>query len=579
MKKVFALLLCLAMVVTVFAGCQNNDDEDKGATIPMYLSSEIYSFDPAVAYTDEAAVKVLGLVYEGLFRVNSSGKVEKAICKSYKITEDPENDIHRIEFKLKNTAWSDGRLVQAQDFVYAIKRVMEPEFHGEAASMLFDIKNARAVKAGDMSIDDLGVVDSDKTVLQIDFETTIDYDQFIEYLASPLLVPIREDAVGKATDWASNTSILVCNGPFVVRSFSPGEKLVLERNIYYYRNVEEDRLKKYVVPYRLSISFKDDSSEQLVKFENGEIVYDAYLPLAKRAEYADKVTTSDMMTSLSYVFNTTKAPFDKADVRNALSLALDRQAIADIVVYAKAATGLITDGVRDAGSKKMFRENGGDLISASADLQKAKDLLNKAGVKGGSFAITIRNNEVDRAVAEYAQGVWKTLGFNVTIVEKSFSKYSNNDYDLVSNEFYKAYEGKDFDVISIDYQMMSTDAFPNLAQFATEFSGGKIDLASGNYEFTPHVSGYSNEEYDTLIESAFAEKDRTKRAEILHQAEEKLLADAPIIPLVTYQHAYIASSDLSKFTTAYYGFNNFAKAKLKDYEQYAEETTLLIPAQ
>ena len=580
MKRFLAFLMCILMVVPLMFSCANNDEEaeeDKGTTIPVYISSEIYNFDPAYAYTNEASVKILGLIYQGMFRINESGKRENALCKSYKIIEDESDGLYKIQFKLKDTKWSDGRAVQADDFVYAFKRIMEPEFMGEAVSMLFDIKNARAVKSGDASIDDLGVYAVDLTVLEIEFETRIDYEQFCDYLASPLLVPLREDAVNKATDWSSNTSILVCNGPFVVRTFDPGNKLVLERNIYYMRDVEEDKLTKYVVPYRLVMNFSKDAAENLVDFENVRIAYDAEISLASRSDYADKAETQDMQTVLSYVFNTKVAPFDNAKVRQALSLALDRTKIAEIMVYAAPAAGLITNGVYNTTikAKTTFRSVGGDLVSASADLTKAKSLLSEAGVSGGSFEITIRNNEVDRAVAEYAVSVWEQLGFSVSIRELDFSEYEENEYDLVTDEFAEAYAASDFDVISIDYQMFSTDAFPNLAQFAYAFAGGKMDLASGNFDYVPHVSGYASEEYNTLIESAFAEKDRTKRAEILHQAEALLISDAPIAPLAVYKNAYVLNSDLSKrsLSREFWGYTNFAKANLSNEENYTVETT------
>ena len=574
MKKIIALLLCLVMMTAVLAGCSaeenklgTNKDEDKGVTVPVYTVSQPMNFDPALSYKDEASAEILSYIYEGLFTFDSKGKVVKAMCDEYKNVSNEEDGDYAYEFYLKDSAWSDGRSVQAADFVYAFKRIMDPEFMGECATLLYSLKNARDVKLGNASIDDLGVYAVGKQILRIEFETKPDIDLFLQYLASPALVPLREDAVSKVADWSSNTSILVTNGPFVVRTSNLNEKLVLERNIYYYRDIDRDSLKKYVTPYRVSINFDADSAENLEAYNNGTVVLNSYLPLECRNEYKKNVETVDTMNVMTYMFNTNNDLFAKPEVRRALSIALDRQAIADILVFAKPAGGLITNGVfEDGRGSDDFRKEGGDLLSANID--EAKALLREAGVKGGSFTLTVRKTEVDIAVAEYAVQVWKQLGFDVKIEKLAYKKYIENDYDLVRDNFNNAYAAGDFDVIGVDVQMLTTDAFPNLAQFAKAFAGGKMDLSSGNFDAVPHITGFYEEEYDALIEQAFSETDADKRADILHDAEEYLLESAPVAPLVVYQNAYLKHKDLSKLDTTYFGNYDFTKVVLKNPEKH-----------
>ena len=233
--------------------CAQTDEEstDKGAVIPVYLTTEIYDFDPATAYTDDAATKILGMVYEGLYKFDKNGKVVPGIASDYKIKEDPESGLYELEIYLKETAWSDGRSVQAADFVYAIKRVLEPEFRGEAAAMLMEIKNARAVKAGDMSIDDLGVYDSDTKVIQIQFERKIDYEAFLAILASPMLYPVRETLLRRLPT-GRPTPDLVCNGPFVAY-FRARQNIIL--NATYITIATSKTINRQVCkPYRLAIN-------------------------------------------------------------------------------------------------------------------------------------------------------------------------------------------------------------------------------------------------------------------------------------------------------------------------------------
>ena len=133
--------------------------------------------------------------------------------------------------------------------------------------------------------------------------------------------------------------------------------------------------------------------------------------------------------------------FEKAEVRKALSMAIDRNQIVSIVTYAKAATGYVPYKVFDTATGTSFREVGGDVISASANLSEAQSLLSSAGVTKGSFAITVRNNEVDLAVADYVKGVWEGLGFTVEVEVLGTKK---NAEETVDDLFQDAYESGDF---------------------------------------------------------------------------------------------------------------------------------------
>ena len=387
MKKLISMLLAAATLVTLLAGCSSLKEDEKGAVVNVYLGSEISDFDPQLAYIDDSSVKVLGLIYEGLTRIGDNGKVEKALMKSYQIFENEEDNEYKMQITIKKTKWSDGRVVSADDVVYSWKRILDPEFSSAAASLLFDIKNARDVKMGDNSIDDLGVAAVDDDVLEIRFEGKIDYEQFLENLASPALVPLREDVVARyakeGTSFGAKVSTMCSNGPFAVKGLEKGELLILERNVYYFRNTEkDDALDKYVLPYRLVVNFDADVEENTAAFENGEIFYNSEIALSKRADLKKKAKISDLLSTHSYIFNTENKLFKDSDVRRGLSMAIDRNAIVDIVTYAEAATGLIPPAVYDKKVGDSFRKNGGEIIAAAADVSAAKSLIGKASGRG-----------------------------------------------------------------------------------------------------------------------------------------------------------------------------------------------------
>jgi len=588
MKRFLCLLLCLVMATALLAGC-GEDDEDKGAIIPVYLASPIGNFDPAYATHDVNGNIFLGLMFEGLFRIGENGKLEKAIAKSWTIKEDPDHDDYVMEIELNTTYWSDGRQVSADDFVYAWKRLLEPEYQSENASLLFDIKNARAVKDGDMTIDDLGLYAADTTVLQIVFERKIDYNQFLENTASLALLPLREDTAVRLENWASNNATMVTNGPFILKKieYAADQKTIsrieCERNVYYYRDVDRDHLKKSVFPYRFVMDFTKTAEEQAAMYEAGEIYVDANLPLSARA--GANAETGSTMSTATIVFNNNKAPFDKPEVRKALSQAIDRTALANIVVFAEAAEGFVPKGTFETTQGTSFR-SAGAVLNTAGDVAGAKSLLSSAGVSSGTIDLAIRSGDhVYQAVAEYVKGVWEQLGFTVNIVEFGQKYYIENEYDQWRDIFESVYRSGEFsytftevdsngneksetfacDAMLVDYYS-STNPFSILSSFSRPFSGGAMDLTSGSeYANVPHVCGYVSDSYDQLIENAYAETDRAARASILHQAEQALAADMPVAPLFTYKLGYQISGELSKVKTTGDGFFVLTKAALKNY--------------
>lgn len=583
MKKVLSLVLAMITAASVMAGCTTLEKDDtgsydKGAIIDMYLTTEVYDFDPQRSITDDAMLKIYSLIYEGLTKIGDNGKWEKALMKSYKIEKDEDGEFS-ILITLNSTRWSDGRTVQASDLVYSWKRLLDPDATNEASSLLYDIKNARAVKTGDATVDDLGIAAVDTYVLQVEFEEKIDLDLFFENCSSIALVPLREDVITRYKDandteiWAQKSTSIVTNGPFCPKEIIYGQTLRLERSSYYYLDAEkEEHLDKYVIPYRLLTEYSTGNAEaQLSALTSGNIFYNGEIPLSQRATYANDAVVTDMMGTHTYVFNTNNELFAKPEVRRALSMAIDRNQIVSIVTFAKPATGYIPTKVFDTASGTSFRDAGGDLISSTADVAGAKSLLSSAGVSGGSFTLTVRDNEVDRAIAEYVVGVWGDLGFKVT-VEAVKAKANSTDSTIYVDNFQNIYDSGEFDVIGIDMMMLSTDAFSALSQFAVSFSGNGVDMDSETYDLYGHISGYASDEYNELIEAAYAEKDRTARAAILHQAEEKLLEDMPVMPIIFLQDAYLYLGELSGIGTTYYGTRDFNDTQLKDYMTYKART-------
>lgn len=608
MKKIIALTLCLLMLVPVFAACSDVSEDQKGAYIAMYITEPVYNFDPARAYGNEAALKIISLMFDNLFILSKNGKVQKSLAKSYEVIEDEENEEYRMTIKLKPTSWSNGNALQAQDVVNSWRRILDSSNSFEAAALLYDIKNAKAAKEGKVSIDDIGLSAPNNETVEIVFDGPIDYDQFILKLTSYALAPIQENVVGRTDsefDWAKNPTVFSASGPFKLREISyekGAEQLILERNSYYLRDAEKDALDKSVKPYRLVVDFSKTAEEIMQDYKDGKIFYVGNIPLSMRGEWADEAKRSDALSTHSFMINqnaeikykttngdiTGEKIFANASVRKALSVALNRNAIAEAVVFAKPATGLVPDGVFNTNSKrKTFRDEGTDLIASSANRDEAIKLLGEANVDPSLFTFSISvpaYDDVHMEIAKIAQAAWNDLGFDVKI--NAIDVIENTDKDGETGEaiggvrddvFAEKYAKGDYEIASIDYTALSVDPFSVLAPFAFGFTGGaaidnnKVTDTIPEFKIPAHVSGYDSPEYNAKITAAFEEKDTKKRATILHEAEEILMKEMPIIPVVFNENATLTSKKLTGENVTYYGTPIFTKLKLKNYKEYLPE--------
>jgi len=594
--RIIALALCLLMVIPVFTSCSNEIVESQ---LQVYFSHQIYDLDPLNAFNNDAQAKVVSLLFAGLYKLDDNGKPKGDLVKKATINNDYDNKRYTITLTLNDTCWSDGSAVQSSDVVYTFQRVIKAQRSSDAASLLYKIKNAVAVKNGDVSIDDLGVYAVGTKVIEIEFEKEItkdDLEQFQINLASPALFPVREmNAEGK-DDWAKKQTSMVFSGPFILRkvSYTDGNKqLVLERNSYYYRNREKDDADKYVTPYRIIIDYEYTPQDQIALYENGQVLYASEIPLSLRNEYKDEVELLDTLSTHTYYFNqnalvTSKKPgeengfalFAIKEVRQALSLSIDRQAIKDAVVYGNIATGLVSGKIfSTTQEKKTFRDKVGEISLTNKD--KAASLLTSAGITPSnySFSISVRKGaEVHVAIANKVAECWSQLGFNVTvnpvgiIVNDEIDPITKENVFDIRDDLYEeeCVEAGNYEVLAIDLVAKSASAFSVLAPFAIDFTGNKT-VDGRNTVVTPHSTGYTSEKYNDLIKKAFNATDPDQVTEYLKQAEKLLVEeDAVVAPILFNQNAILISKDLSGLKESYYGFHYFNKAKLKKWEAYRD---------
>ncbi len=622
MKRVLALALCLCFGVLLLNACGLKEGE-KGAVIQLYLADFPQTLDPALLQGNSDTTQLLSLLFEPLTRMDEDGDVEGALADDWYGEYDTVNQEYAIFFELNESQWSNGTGVTADDVVWAWKRILNPDTESPYAPLLYCIKNAKAIKAGIMTSDDLGITAEDDHLLKVVFEDakdfteeeqeeygiqpyvvdedTFDYacDRFAENVSNIHLSPVSENVVKRYKDYKSeddrdhiyqwgdySAASIVTNGLFKVQSFVAGNRLVLERNGYY-RYDEDNDVDEYVTPYRLSITYYEgqikydpttgeggDTQEnyQAQKYNDGTIYMLSRFTKDNYGEYSKDMETASTTNGYAYLFNT--RTITDANVRRGLAAALDREEIVNSVTGTGevAATGYVPSGVFDTDSDTDFREVGGNTY---AELGNAEELL--SGSRGSYKLIYLipedfsRYNStqfsskrlLEQAVVNY--NVYENIA-NYAVERWGELGISVEAEGLVFSEYEQALKDGDFDIAGYNVIMDSTDALAYLAPYATMYSGRQVAIDLEGAGVTPGYTGLESDEYDALIDKATYTANPEDRAEALHEAERMLDELCPATMLFYYTNSYVASSELSGIGDAdYYGCLSLENLKLSDW--------------
>ncbi len=262
----------------------------------------------------------------------------------------------------------------AHDFVYAWKRVLNPETASRAAEWLYDLKGARAYHLGEAQNDaEVGVRALDDYSLQVELEEPAGY--FLHLLAFTTSLPVPRHIVEDLGARWVNPEHMVTNGPFMLKSWQPGEKVVLIRNPDYTGrhpgNLEEVELKlvkglspKYLKWYEADELDIIGIDSQIQEFDQA------------RRHHADEYITGPGFGTTCIGFDSSKPPFDDVRVRQAFVHTVDREYLANVVSrgYVDPATG----GFVPPGTPGHSTG-----IGLSYDVERARGLLEDGRISRG----------------------------------------------------------------------------------------------------------------------------------------------------------------------------------------------------
>ncbi|EJS66226.1 MULTISPECIES: peptide ABC transporter substrate-binding protein [Bacillus] len=515
MKQKKSHLMVMALVTTLLLTACNNkanksDAEAKKQVLNVTVSEEIPSLDTAKTM-DGTSAHVMQNIFEGLYVLDDQDQPIPAVAKSFKRSKDGK----KYTFDLrKDTKWSNGDSVTANDFMFAWKRAIKPETASQYAYMLFHVKNAKEINKGTMPLDTLGVKAINDYTLEVELEQPIPY--FLQLLALPIYLPQHESFLKEqGKNYALEPSNLIYNGPFVLEKWKHEQEFQLKKNATYW---DEKKVKLDEINFQIV----KDTMTAVNLYEAGDLDR-----VSINSQFVDKYKGNKELHMSSdpgiamIRFNEKNSALANKKVRQSISLALNKE---DFVAHfinngAKSASGLVPAGHINEETGKDLRKENGDL--SPYDLQNAKKIWEEAkkelGVEEVNLEFLTYEQDNAKRMAEYIKGdLEKHLqGLTIQINQQPFKQKlqleQTGDYDISMANW-----GPDY-----------KDPISYLELFTTDNQNNKMN--------------YSNLHYDELIKKAKSDfvLDQKKRWEALQEAERILLEDAAVAPLYQMGSAYI----------------------------------------
>jgi oligopeptide transport system substrate-binding protein len=485
---------------TGLAGCANGRivgfDKQK-RSLDIANQGEPLSLDPHKC-TGTWENNIVGNMFVGLTTEDTKSRPAPGMAQRWETSEDGLT----WTFYLRPAQWSDGESCDAHDFEFAFRRILNPETLAEYAAILYPIKNAEAVNAGHLPPDQVGVTALDDLTLEITLEHPAPYlPQLLKhYTAYPIPKHIYERF---GDEWIKPEHV-VTNGPFILRRWWSNYIVHLEKNpgffdasnvtlehLYFYPSVDVNAAARKVMAGEggWSTRFPSNQVEVLRRDLPGYVRVEPYLLL----NY--------------FNFNCTKPPFNDVRVRRAMAMAYDRDFVCREIYKTgeRPAYAFVPPGIADYPGTARYSWADVPIAERKAEAER---LLRAAGYGPNNpfrFEFSHRNTSDNPRVAVVAQNDWNSIAPWVTV-------------ELLGVE------------TQIHYANLRAKNFTaGDGGWVADFNDAKNYLYLLETRTGPqNYPGYSNPTYDALVAQADAEPDVQRRAQLMVQAEQMMLDDAPV---------------------------------------------------
>jgi oligopeptide transport system substrate-binding protein len=483
-------------------------------TLVRNNGSEPESLDPAIAES-VGANNLDRDLFEGLTATDATGKTVPGVAESWKRT-GPVTWVFKLR---QNAKWSNGEPVTANDFVYGIRRFVDPKTASTyAATFGVFFANGQDIALGKEPVADIGVKALDKFTVEI---TTAFPVSFLPSLMSNTqLAPVNQRAVEKfGKDWTKPGN-LVGNGAFMLKEWQVNSKIVLEKNPNYWdaKNVPLTRVTYLPI---------EDGNADVKLYESGENEFVYQLPPGTyekyKAQFPKEIRNGPMLGLRYYSYQTQNPAFKDVRIRKALSMVIDRDILAQRIT---------ADGQAPAYSVMVKGIEGADVTTydwaawpMAKRVAEAKKLLEEAGVKPGTkFTFSYNTSEYHKKMAIFAASEWKTkLGLNVELEAMEFKVLLKKRHD---GTFEMARNG-----------------------WVADYNDATTFLALVRCDSDQNNNFNCNRKAEELITQGTQQMDEGKRRALLTQATKLIMEDYPIIPLLQYSLPRLIKSYVGGYST------------------------------
>lgn len=509
----------------------------------VQLGSNPETLDPALNNAIDGA-NTLITVFEPLLLIDENNEVIPGQAESYTVSEDGLTWTFTMRDGLK---WSDGSDLTAKDFEYSFKRLAAPDTAAPYAETVVGMIDGYADatgnpdKGGNMTtepdFDALNVVASeDGKTLTVTLSYPCAY--FDKLAAFAAMSPVQQATVEANGDaWCTEPDTYICNGPYCISEWIPSERIVLTKNPNYVGGWDSSK----IVSDTITLLLLEDSSASYTAYNSGEaqLIKDVptdEIPSLTKAEDGGDFYVDTILGTYYLSLNDQKEPFTDPNVRKALSLAIDRDYVANTIMQGTytPAYNLVGPGIVDESGMFYDNANGGKTYISEdyeANLEAAKQALADAGYPNGEGFPVIEYSTNDAGyhtpVAEYLQQAWGELGITVNINKVEWASFTPmrraGDYDASRNGWV------------MDYN----DPSNMLELFTT---------GNGNND-----GKYSSADFDAAIEASKV-ADKSVHFQKLHEAEDILMNDYACIPVAYYNDFWLQSPSLKGTWHSPYGY-------------------------
>ena len=579
MKKFVAFMLVLAMVLSCSA---ISLAEESATSIAVCIASEPDTIDPALNSAVDGATLTAHL-FSGLSKwaQDENGNLVIVADAAEELTEGVANEDGTVTYTytLKDgLTWSDGQAVTAGDYEFAWKRAASTELAADYGYMFEVVKGYP---------DELAVTATDDKTLEVTLNNAVAY--WNELMAFPAYYPVREDVVSNEA-WATDPSTYVCNGPYTITGWEHNSKITLTKNPNY---IDADSILMDTIEFYLS----DDANNMLSNFENRtwQLIDDVPTAEIKRleSEYPTEYFVAGQIGTYYVCWNINQnlLPADSeltgaeaeaanVEIRKAMSLLLDRNYIVEEIGQAGQvpAPGFVPMGMTDADGSEFYM-NAGDSedyvgyydVSADAYIDnwdEAIEILKKyydydeatyTFTNAPTMEYLYNTSEGHKAIGEYLQGVWASVGITVNLVNQEWNTFlntrKNGEYTIARNGWLADYN----DPISF-LDMWVTASGNNDVQFGkgdhASVAVYDLDLTDLGYDVKVEDGTWA-ETYDVIINLIKTCTDTETRYALMHRAEDLLMSTGCITPLYFYTDIYMLDENVEGFFSNPLGYKYF----------------------